>query len=314
MLNLNYQVTPELSKPDIKTRLLTWLMRLLTHRRKPLEVNALRKKIEKYESKLPKLPPAISLSHENYADLPCDRLRQANHRCVILYFYGGGYCIRSPNTELAAIADFCDRIGAEAYLPWYRLAPEHPHPAATDDCLNTYKQLLEDGQDPQKIIIAGNSAGGGNVLSLLYQLKTQAIAMPSCALMFSPAGDALLAMPSWIDNAKNDALFQLPDILRFGSYFLEPDQRIDKRLNVTQMDSFEGYPPLYFTASNKELLRDVSVFAFEKAEQAGVSAQLDLYSGGFHSMPVLLKCRQSKVIWNRAERFVKQHLTDNSTN
>ena len=257
---------------------------------------------------MPRLPQNISLAHESYAGLPCDRLRKANHRCVLLYFYGGGYCIRSPNTELAAVAGLCDRINAEAYLPWYRLAPEHPHPAAGDDCLQVYQQLLDDGLAPEKIIVAGNSAGGGNVLSLLYQLKTQSLAMPKCALLFSPAGDALMAMPSWIENAKSDALFQLPDILRFGNYFLTPEQRIDKQLNVTQMESFEGYPPMYFTASEKELLRDVSILAFEKAKQAGVAAQLDIYGGGFHSMPVLLNCRQSKTIWHRTAQFVNQHI------
>lgn len=295
-------------KPDMLTHLLVLFLHLLKRVRGKFNVETMRKQAAKNENKVIKLPPGFELTHETFAGLPCDRLLTSDAKLTVLHLYGGGACVRIPSMELPAISNFCSRIKANAYLPWYSLAPEHKFPQSAEDCLAVYKALLEQGIDPEQLVLSGLSAGGGNALSLLAMLKQENLPMPACAVLLSPSGDALLVGDSWQENANRDAYFNLEDILYFSNLLLSPEQRADPLINVSLMDDFSGYPPMYFTASNNELLRDVSTMAHEKAVAAGVPSQLDIHAGGVHGQAVMLFSSQAKAIWQRVDDFVMSHV------
>jgi len=260
-----------------------------------------------YEKMALRLPDGISHEHRNIAGMPYDVLAKKNAKLAVLHFYGGGYCLRAPKTELPAIAKLCKRINAQAFLPWYGLAPEEKFPRAPNDCLAAYKYLIDAGIAPAQIILSGTSAGGGNVLSLLMMLKQANLPMPACAVMHSPAGDALMVADSWIENAHKDPFFKLSDILMFGQHCLTGVERAHPLVNVSLMDDFSGYPPLYYSVSSNELLRDVAVLAHKKANSAGVASTLDIFAGGFHGMPALFSSNQTRYIWDRVEQFIERN-------
>lgn len=302
---------PSIPKPDFNTRLFVWLMLLVKFIRPTYTLQGLRKRVAKSENKKVRLPVGISHRQETLAGMKCDRLLNPGAEFIVLHYYGGAFCVRMPGQEMPSIASFCSRINAEAYLPWYRLAPEHKFPAAQEDCLAAYQELLERGVAPQQIILSGTSAGGGNVLSVLAMLKRAQLPMPACALLSSPAGDAMQVGDSWRENARRDPFFKLADIAEFSDLAISEEQKDDPLLNVSRMDDFSGYPPLYFSASSDEILRDVSTLAHEKALSAGVPSQLDIFQGGFHCMPIMMRSRQSQVIWKRIEHFVRLHTETN---
>lgn len=309
MQYLNEKSSTDIPSADWLTRLITCFMLLQKRFRSPFSLRGLRGWAARFNKQNFKLPEGIDFERVEFAGLTCDRLYNAKADKVVLHFYGGGYCIRMPDSEIPAIAAFCRSINAEAFLPWYRLAPEDPFPAAPEDCLKVYEALLEQGTDPQRIILSGISAGGGNALSLLAMIKARQLPMPAYVTLASPSGDGLLTTESWHQNASSCAFFKLEDILIFSGMCVQPDQRSDPLLNVTLMDDFSGYPPMHLSASTKEVLRDVSIITHEKALAAGVTSTLTLFKGGFHCLPVLWpKGRQSKAIWQQIIRDLPAHL------
>lgn len=309
MSKANIEPSSAIPKPDWKVRLMVCFLHLIKLVRKRHTVEGLRKMALSYERKKVELPPGVEKDQIELAGLTCDRLLNSEAEYTILHFYGGGYCVRIPNMELPAIVQFSKRIKAEAYMPWYGLAPENPFPQPPKDCFAAYQALLDQGKDPKKIILSGLSAGGGNVFSVLALIKQNELPMPACAVLMSPAGDALFTGKSCYENAWRDPMFRLTDMLYFSEQLLPPEQRANPLINVSLMDDFTGYPPMYLTASNTEIMRDSAVMAYEKAQAAGVPSQLDISPGGVHGISVMLWSNQAKVIWQRTEEFVVSHMS-----
>jgi cation diffusion facilitator CzcD-associated flavoprotein CzcO len=129
--------------------------------------------------------------------VPAERLRPdgAVRNAALLYLHGGGYCIGSPRTHRALAARLAGAAGVAAYVPDYRLAPEHPHPAALDDALAAYRALLDAGFAPGRVLVAGDSAGGGLALALAMALRDAGEPAPAAVGMICP----------WLDLAPDHA-------------------------------------------------------------------------------------------------------------
>jgi monoterpene epsilon-lactone hydrolase len=224
----------------------------------------------------------------------------------LLFFHGGAYCLRSPHTYRAMLAGICNNLGSIGVLPDYRLAPEHPHPAAIDDCFESYQMLLDKGVPANHIALLGDSAGGGLVLSILAKIRHAGLPMPTSASLFSPAGDWTLSGASLYENEGRDPMFRLSSFLFFRSLYLAGYDASDPAVSPL-LDSFEGYPPMYFTASSTELLRDVAVVGAEKARDAGVSVEIDIWPGHCHDMQILSMLPDSKIALDKFCEFVAKH-------
>ncbi|NKI15851.1 alpha/beta hydrolase [Spongiibacter sp. KMU-166] len=299
----------DIPKPNIIAILLTLFLRVFKFFRGNYTVEGLRNKTATLGKKdNAKLPEGLSHIQETISGINCDKVINPGAKFLVLHLYGGAGCIRMPSLEYPPIAKFCARIGAEGVFPHYSLAPEFKFPQGPEDCLAVYKALLDKGVEAQHIILSGASAGGGNVLSLLALLKQYSLPMPACAVMLSPSGDALMVGDSWHENARRDPMFHLSDVLYFQSLIFSAEQRSDPLVNVSLMDSFSGYPPLYFTASSNEVLRDVSTIAHNKAMADKVISQLDIYDGAVHCMQLMPFFNQYQAAWNRIDEFVLHHL------
>lgn len=194
---------------------------------------------------------------------------------TLYYLHGGAFCLRFPNVHAALAGRWCRRLGARALLVDYRLAPEHPYPAALDDCSAAYRWLLERSA-PQQIVCAGDSAGGNLVLALLHRLKAQRAPMPRCAVLLSPVVDFTLSSPSLITNAERDPVFTLEKIVALRLLYATPEQYLEPTLSPLFGD-FRDFPPLLFQAGEIEMLRDESVRAGDRAHAAGVKVEVEIW-------------------------------------
>ena len=127
---------------------------------------------------------------------------------MVVYYHGGGYVACSPRTHRSISASLARRLRARVFAPDYRLAPEHPFPAAVDDAVAAYRWLLEQGISADSMALAGDSAGGGLVLATLLSLRDAGLPLPRCGVCFSPWTDMLGSGAALLANAATDFLLQ----------------------------------------------------------------------------------------------------------
>lgn len=154
------------------------------------------------------LPVRIGAQGHYVPALRCDRGPAALNG-VILYFHGGAYTVGGPGSHKHWVAQLASVSGMRALLVDYRLAPEHPFPAARDDAMAAYLGLLESGYAPDQIILAGDSAGAGLAFSLLAQIQADGLDAPLGVVAFSPWADLRLTAPSIAGNARSEMMLPL---------------------------------------------------------------------------------------------------------
>ena len=176
---------------------------------------------------------------------------------VVLYFHGGAYVMGSPRTHTGIAAAIAQRTGARVFLPDFRLAPEHPFPAAFDDAVATYEALVQQGHRPQNIVLGGDSAGGGLALALLGHLCREG-RPPAGLFAFSPWTDLTFAGASLVTNASREQVLPAHRLTETRTLILgsaRPQDTNDPRLSPLQA-SFPSAPPVMLHAAQSEILRD----------------------------------------------------------
>lgn len=174
---------------------------------------------------------------------------------VILWLHGGGYCLGSPRTHGAMVAALARRAGAAAVIPDYRLAPEHPFPAALQDALAAWRGLVAEGSAPRRIALGGDSAGGGLAFALLHLLLAEGAAPPGAALAFSPWVDLSRAGGSLASLKRRDVLIPVARLAELRDAYLAGADPRDPRASPL-MGRFRGAPPTLIQSSLAEVLRD----------------------------------------------------------
>lgn len=228
---------------------------------------------------------------------------------VVLYLHGGGFIACSPETHRPLVSSIVRRINGTAYVPTYRLAPEHPFPAALDDARSAYRYLLEDCNiAAARLVIAGDSAGGGLALSLALSLRDEGVPLPAAIVVFSPWTDLAATGQSLDDNTEHCAMFAGDTIRRAARFYVGDADPREPRLSPLYGD-FRGLPPMLIHAGHDEVLRDDSVRLAERARNDGVDVQLKLWSRVPHVWQffaaVLPEARESLGI---ACRFIRERV------
>jgi acetyl esterase/lipase len=195
---------------------------------------------------------------------------------TVLYLHGGGFLMYARNGYNAFLSRLAHDLQARVIVPAYRLAPEHPFPAAIDDCLHAYEALLDGGQEPSQLIVAGESAGANATLVILQRARDAAIPMPAGAIMMSGGFDFSWASPSITTNAHRDVAVGTRG-LAFLRQWYRPEVDAKDPLISPVFGDFTGLPPLLFQTGDTEVLRDDSVRATERARAAGIPVLLEIY-------------------------------------
>ena len=177
---------------------------------------------------------------------------------TVLYFHGGGYVVGSARTGARLAAELARRGGGRALSVDYRLAPEHPHPAAVQDAIAAYAGLLDSGADPARVVLAGDSAWGGLAVAALLAARDRGLPQPAACVVFSPWADITRSGASYRGKDSADALFSYDAISWYaGKYVPAGDQSAPLASPVSA--SLAGLPPLLIQVGSHEVLLDDSL-------------------------------------------------------
>jgi acetyl esterase/lipase len=200
---------------------------------------------------------------------------------TLLYLHGGAYIFGSMRTHGELIARLALATPARTLAPTYRLAPEHPFPAAIDDVVAVYRALLESGVDPRRLVIAGDSAGGGLTMALLLRLRAAGHPLPAGAALICPWVDLSAEGGSLTRNAPFDWGDEAIGRRWTRTYLAGQDPR-DPLASPVFAD-LRGLPPLLVQVGGAELLRDQGTALAERAKEAGVDARFKIEPDMVHN-------------------------------
>jgi acetyl esterase/lipase len=233
---------------------------------------------------------------------------------TILYLHGGAMVFGSPETALSLTGHLVTKTGFGAYSLDYRLAPEHPFPAAIDDCVDAYRALLDGGEDPASVVFAGDSAGGGLAVTTCLAARDAGLPMPAGIVAFSAALDATRSGGSMDAKAGADPVFTRADFDRTGAMYLagaDPDQPL---LSPAVHADLTGFPPMLLQVGANELLLDDSTRLAVRARDAGVDVVLDVIADAPHVFQALVgELDEAEEALDRAALFLTQRIRARDT-
>ena len=200
---------------------------------------------------------------------------------VILYLHGGGYVIGSINTHRELASRLSQAARARVLIIDYRLAPEHPHPAAVEDAVSAYRWLLANGCDPSRIAIAGDSAGGGLTVATLVALRDAGLPLPAAGACLSPWVDLEGTGESMTSKAAEDPIVQADPLRRMAQMYLGG---LEARTPLASplYANLAGLPPLLVQVGTAETLLDDSTRLTERARAVGVDVTLEPWKDMIH--------------------------------
>jgi len=258
-----------------------------------------------------RVPKDLHIEADELAGLEARWLSSAHSRKdkILLYIHGGAFLFTMPRSYNALVGNLLQRLEMTAVLPEYRLAPEHPFPAAVEDCCAVYEALLEKGYSSKDIVVMGDSAGGNLSLVLLQYLVKKQLPLPSCAVFLSPATQFSERTPSAVENRYKDPIFPKQATQAVFANYLQGNLALTKDPRVSPMNgNFEGLPPLLFIAGSTEILRDDSVLAAEKAQAAGVDATCSVWYKMPHVFQLYDFLPETKRSMDDIASFVRKHV------
>jgi epsilon-lactone hydrolase len=275
-------------------------------------IELFRENCEKGAARYAKMPPGVEAKPTTIEGIKAEWLvpAGANPEKLIFYVHGGGYVSGSCSDHRGFVSKFAKFTGVTNLVFEYRLAPEHPFPAALDDSVHVYQRLLESGYKPENIIIAGESAGGGLCLATLLFLKENNIQLPVAAVAISPWTDLSCQGESYhTKNKVSPAPFNSWHV--FAKHYAG-DTPLDNPYISPLLGDVKGLPPLLINVGmNDELFDDGRVFA-EKAGAAGVDVTFRAGEKMVHCYPLLAPMfPEATEAMDEIVEFIRQQLQIN---
>ena len=233
--------------------------------------------------------------------------KESDSPWIILQLHGGGY-VGALKNNYRSMAGLYAEVGkgAKVLTIDYRVAPEHPFPAALMDAAAAYRWLLEQGYDRKQIIVAGDSAGGGLAMALCLYLRDCEMEMPAGIIAMSPWTDLTASGSSYKDNYDIDPVFGSgADSLIYNSSYIGEHDAKDPYISPAFGD-FTGFPPMLIQVGTCEMLLSDSEIVAKKALDAGVKVRLSRYEGMFHVFQMAAKLMpESGKAWAEVGKFIE---------
>ncbi len=224
---------------------------------------------------------------------------------TLLYFHGGGYVMGSLDTHTELMGRLSRVCRARVLGVDYRLAPEHVFPAAVEDGVAAYLWLIDQGCTPARIILGGDSAGGGLVLATLLSLRDQKQPMPSGAFLFSPWTDLTASGESATSRAEADPMIKLPALLEIAETYYAGADPTDPLVSPV-FASLKGLPPLLIQVGDAELLLDDASRLADNARRDGVIARYQVWERAFHVFQAAPHLPEATEALENVQQFVNE--------
>jgi len=245
-------------------------------------VETTRKRLHKFMM-MNKPPESVSFEKVN-----CDGVlaewnipKNVTNSGVILYIHGGAYVSCSISTHRPLVARIARASKTKALSIEYRYAPEHPFPAGLDDAVKTYHWLLKQGYDPTKIVITGDSAGGGLAIATLLRLRDEQTPLPAAGVCMSPWIDLECSQDSGVRLADKDPMLNAEAGKIFAKLYAGHESLRHPYISPYYAD-LKGLPPLFIQVSDSEIVLDENVNFEKKAKAAGVEIQFEIWKNMVH--------------------------------
>jgi monoterpene epsilon-lactone hydrolase len=274
-----------------------------------IDINEQRRQLKELVSAQP-LPAGVTVTAAALGGVPTAEITidGIESRHVVLYFHGGVYVLGDAFQAAGLASQVGRRTGAKVISVDYRLAPEHPYPAAADDALAAYEALLGNGTDPSDIVFAGESAGGGLAVATLVNARDHGLPLPAAAFVMSPYADLTLAGATMETKREVDVLMSQEALqARVSDYTAGQDAALG--LISPVFADLSGLPPLIIQAGTHEVLLDDAVRLARQAAIADVEVTLDVTPGVPHVFqtfyPIL---DEGAAALDRAGQFLSAHL------
>ncbi|HEX4335402.1 MAG TPA: alpha/beta hydrolase [Polyangiaceae bacterium] len=257
----------------------------------------------------PTLRESVSHERRTFAGLPAEIFTVTGWTDAdptILYLHGGGYIVCSPATHRDLVSRIAVASGARAIVVDYRKAPEFPFPAPIDDAETAYRALLDAGTPPERLFVAGDSAGGGLALALLQRIKAGSLPMPRAAILLSPWVDLECTGESIAKNARYDYL-PVPGLAWSVEQYLGTGDRRHPHVSAVHAE-LSGLPPLLIQTGSAELFLSENELLAKRAREAGVEVTHEIEPGMIHVFQALATfVPEVDVAIQRIGSFVRAH-------
>jgi monoterpene epsilon-lactone hydrolase len=276
-----------------------------------IDVNEQRRLLRELLSAQP-LPAEITVTPAALGGVPTAEITidGIEPRHLVLYFHGGVYVMGDASLAAGLAAQVGRRTHAKVISVDYRLAPEHPYPAAVDDALAAYEALLHNGIASSDIAFAGESAGGGLAIATMVNARDHGLPLPAAAFVMSPYADLTLAGTTMQTKREADPLLS-PEALQARVTDYTSGQDAALGLISPIFADLSGLPPLIIQAGTHEVLLDDAVRLAQQAATADVEVTLDITPGVPHVFqayyPIL---DEATAALDRAGQFLSAHLAD----
>lgn len=224
---------------------------------------------------------------------------------VLLYLHGGGFVFSLTPPHLKMGAYLAHKLGIRILMVDYRTAPDHPFPAALDDCETAYHWLLNQGILPKNIVVAGDSAGGNLTIALMMKLSDHGDPLPAAAACLSPAVD--LTPKGHVSSEFKDPLLPSKAVKFYSQSYIGENDPYNPLISPVIGD-LHGLPPLLLHVGEDEILREDAVRLTDKAKSAGVEVRLEIYPRMWHVWQLFLSLPQATQSLDDIVQFFKGHL------
>jgi acetyl esterase/lipase len=249
-----------------------------------------------------KVPRSVRITPKEVGSVPGEWVEAQDSDVTLLYLHGGGYVACTVETHRPITVGFAQH-GFKVFAPEYRMAPEHLFPAAVEDAVAVYRGLMEQGIPAAKIVVSGDSAGGGLALAMLISLRDAGIELPAAVVLFSPWTDLAATGESLVTNDERCALFRGAKIGPGALYYLgTADPR--NPLASPLYGDLTGLPPMLIHVGENEVLLDDSRRFAERARAAGVSVEVKIWPVVPHDWQLVPAMPEAKRSMREAAGFL----------
>lgn len=230
----------------------------------------------------------ISLTPTDIEGIPAEwsQAPGADRGSVLLYFHGGGYCSGSILSHRRLVTEAGRAASVRTLAMGFRLAPEHPFPAAYEDALTAWRFLRSQGFEAGRIVVGGDSAGGGLTMALINRLRADGEAPPSCAWLISPWTDLTLSGESLATKDAVDPLIHKPYLQELADAYLSGGVVPDDPRVSPLFSKLEGFPPTLVQVGSAETLLSDSTRLAAKLGEADVRVTLEVWPHMIHAWPL----------------------------
>ena len=229
------------------------------------------------------MPPNVEVKQTTVGNIAAEWLRPVGttDNRAVLYLHGGACTMGSCTTHRALASRIAIASQTPALLPEFRLAPEYPFPAALEDGVAIYRWLIEQGISPQKMVVAGDSSGGGLAIALTVLLRDKNVPLPAAITCLSPWADLELTGESLATRAQVDPMCSLEESQYHAVHYIGKHDARAPLVSPIYAD-LHGLPPILIQVGDREILLSDAIRLTERARKDGVDAEMEVWDGMWH--------------------------------